>query len=210
MKTDEKCTLFTKKNISFFVIISIIVTFFFYLKYNWEKKWKESWNRWKTSIKNEENNIMSILKIVSIVITIIILPAIAYFIFSVFKTKKHKEVIRQPFEEKKNEVIEPFSVQWERLFKQKSELEQKMAKLVSGGSGMVVLRDKLNNISGDDQGIDMYRESYQNKQKKLKEYYVMYCDVMKKAELLPENAGDHFAPLRNEKLYQELLEYSCK
>lgn len=208
MKRDGKCSFITKKNI--IMIVSIIIAFLSWPKYKWKKEWKKSWNRWKDSIKNKEKNFMTIFKFIFIAIIIFILPAIAYHILSLVKTKKNRENIKQPFQEKKNNITESFSQQWANLYRQKGELEQKMVTLVSGGSGMVALRDKLQNITESDNDIELCCESFLNKQKQLKKYYELYCDIMKKAELLPDEAGDRFAPLRNEKLYQELLEYSHK
>lgn len=92
-------------------------------------------------------------------------------------------------------------------FAKKNELEQKMVGITGGDMGMISLLEMIEIAAKEGRRDDQYRESYREKQKKLRMYMDEYQALMKQAESLPEDERRRFMiPESRLKRYRELLE----
>lgn len=81
----------------------------------------------------------------------------------------------------------------QELLARKFALEQQMAGVAGGQTGMFVLLDMIENCpAGGD--IERYRDSYRSKQKKLRGYMDEYGALLAQAAGLPEEERSRFVP----------------
>lgn len=96
--------------------------------------------------------------------------------------------------------------QWKAIYEKKGQLEQKMAMLVGGDTGMSILRMRIQRVK-DEGGRQMYKENYLRKREKLDKLIQQYEELMRKAEKLQEIGGYYFKPIQDMDFYRELLNY---
>ncbi len=94
---------------------------------------------------------------------------------------------------------------WDSLNQERYGLEQQVARLVGGGTGMVALRDHIESLQEGDGRVSVYRDSYWKKQQELRGILQRYCEIIKEMDGLPEGVKEPFHPLTEDVLYQELL-----
>lgn len=91
------------------------------------------------------------------------------------------------------------------IFSQKCGLEQKMAGVVGGKTGMAVLLDMIQGAVSDEGQKDFYRENYRRKQVLLGQYMHEYEELLKKGSSLPEKERSRLAPVGEWEGYKALL-----
>ncbi len=90
------------------------------------------------------------------------------------------------------------------LLARKFALEQQMAAIAGGQTGMFVLLDMIRNCpAGGD--VERYRDSYRSKQKKLQGYVEEYGLVLARAANLPEEEKARFVPEEDLHRYKMLV-----
>lgn len=94
----------------------------------------------------------------------------------------------------------------QELFVKKCELEQKMAGITGGTTGMFMLLDMIRGSEKEGKGADQYRKRYRDKKEKLRVYMAEYRELLKQAASLPEEEQGRFVPHAGIQRYQELLD----
>lgn len=91
------------------------------------------------------------------------------------------------------------------LLAKKFALEQQMAGIAGGDTGMFVLLDLIRDCpAGGDS--ERYRDSYRSRQKKLQGYVEEYRGILAQAEGLPSEERSRFVPDEDLKRYQMLAD----
>ena len=90
------------------------------------------------------------------------------------------------------------------LFRQKCELEQKMASVAGGKTGLIMLLDTLRNDPACD--ASLYRDSCLAKQAELKRCIDEYDALLRQTAALPPEERLRFAPPEELAQYRQLLE----
>lgn len=93
----------------------------------------------------------------------------------------------------------------QELLAKKFALEQQMAGIAGGSTGMFVLLDLIKNCpAGGDR--ERYKESYRSRQKKLQGYVEEYRRILAQAAWLPAAERSRFVPDEELERYQMLAE----
>ena len=153
-------------------------------------------------------------EIIMIVLKIFIIVALGLFagyaivkkIPALFgKTRRRKITeIKTPLTEEVKQVSEEEEAKWRELYKKARELENQMVLLIGGKTGMDALRSGYRNPESTLM-IDMYRDKFNAKQKRLKEAYEEYYALKEAVDQLPEACGKRIGKLLNDEHYQELI-----
>lgn len=98
--------------------------------------------------------------------------------------------------------VRPLPVSGQDLSHHMSELEQKMAGVAGGKTGMVMLLDMIQNSSEGDVSLD--RERYRDLQEKLRGYMEEYDALLRQVQALPE--GERLKPSEKIRQYRRLLD----
>lgn len=93
----------------------------------------------------------------------------------------------------------------QELLAKKFALEQQMAGIAGGSTGMFVLLDLIKNCPPGGDG-ERYRESYRSRQKKLRGYVEEYRRILAQAAGLPAAERSRFVPDEELERYQMLAE----
>lgn len=96
------------------------------------------------------------------------------------------------------------TVSYQALFAKKRELEQRMASVTSGETGLFMLQELMRDSEGSPDV--QYREAYRIKQDKLRGYMKDYRALLKQAEGAPEEERGRLRPVEGLERYQELLD----
>lgn len=97
-------------------------------------------------------------------------------------------------------------VSYQVLFAQKGELEQEMARVTGGDTGLVALREMIRDAASEGWPDSQYREAYRVKQDRLRGYMKDYQALLKQAEGASEEEKVRFTPNECLAQYQELLD----
>lgn len=97
-------------------------------------------------------------------------------------------------------------VSYQALYARKRELEQRMASVTGGDTGLFMLLEMMRDAASDGRQDSHYREMYRMKQDKLRGYMKDYRALLKQSEGAPEEEKRRFAPKEGLEQYQELLD----
>ena len=98
------------------------------------------------------------------------------------------------------------TVSYQALFAKKRELEQRMASVTGGETGMFMLREMMRDAASEGRPDIQYRETYRMKQDKLRGYMKDYRVLLKQAEGAPDEEKGRLRPVEGIERYQELLD----
>ncbi len=98
------------------------------------------------------------------------------------------------------------TVSYQTLFAKKRELEQRMASVTGGETGLFMLREMMHDAASKGMLDIQYREAYRMKQDKLRGYLKDYQELLKQVEGAPEEERGRFKPEEGIDRYQELLD----
>lgn len=91
------------------------------------------------------------------------------------------------------------------ILAQKCRLEQEMAGVVGGKTGMAMLLDMIQGSAPEGGQKDFYRENYRRKQVLLGQYMKEYDELLKRGSALPEKERSRLAPAGECEQYRMLL-----
>lgn len=156
--------------------------------------------------KREEKSGMFgiILKVVALVGFIVVVCALGKKVKE-WLSDKEDPVIKDP--EIKTLKVEPVpKVSYQALFARKCELEQRMAGVTGGETGLFMLRKMIRDAASEGSSDTQYRVTYRMKQDKLRRYMKDYRALLKQAEGAPEEEKRRLEPDEDLERYQELLD----